>query len=196
VDDKDLTGVEIIVPGEREISGLVTLEGSGGIPGFLMTLTSPSASTSLVVKPEPNGSFRVKVPTDERRVRLTGIPIGYGVKSIMFGDKDLLRDPLNATEASELHVLMTVDPNVHTGSVKGRVIILPNDRPRRAPFPFPTCVKLASHLTPSAGRATRSNGFRISRFPKIFYPTCSTCDCRGAGRFEGGGCPGAFAILL
>src|SRR5262249_1351357 len=122
VTDKDIDNVEVLVPGEREILGIITVEGRSAIPGFQLELNAAAGGMLVRVQPERNGTFRVKLPTDERRVRINGLPIGYVVKVMTYGAADLLTQPLNLTEALELHIALSVDPDVKPGSVKGRVI--------------------------------------------------------------------------
>jgi hypothetical protein len=127
VEDKDVEGVEIAVPGEREVPGTVTIEGSGVLPGFQLALAATSGSMSVLVKPESNGTFRIKLPTDERRVRVMGLPIGYFVKAINYGSSDLTTQPLKAAESSEMRIILATDPEARQGSVQGRVTGLASD---------------------------------------------------------------------
>ncbi len=123
VADKDIAGVQIIVPTEKEVRIAASVEDGGDVPGFVMTLAGSGSTVNVIGKPGRDGSFRAKVPTDERRVRISGFPLGYVVKSASFGAADLLKQPLKtgADDSSELRVAFGIDPNFPFGSVRGRV---------------------------------------------------------------------------
>jgi len=126
--DKDVEGVEIIVPAEREITGSVVVDGNAAIPGFMLSLLGSSSSVTTVVKPDANGTFTIKLPMDERRVRLSGLPMGYELKSLTYGATDLLKQPLKIQDTAQLRVTVSTDPRLPSGSLRGRVIGLDPDR--------------------------------------------------------------------
>jgi hypothetical protein len=130
VADKDVNGVEIVIPLEKEIRIVSTIEDGGAIPGFVMSFAGSQSSVTVIVKPERDGAFRAKLPADERRVRISGFPLGYVVKAATHGLTDLLKEPLKigADDSSELKVTFAVDPGLPFGSLKGRVIGLDPQR--------------------------------------------------------------------
>jgi len=81
---------------------------------------------NVLVKPE-RGAFQAKLPMDERRVSVSGLPIGYVVKSVRYGATDVLRQPLKITkdDVQELQLTLDVDPGLPSRSVRGRVSGLP-----------------------------------------------------------------------
>jgi hypothetical protein len=140
VADKDVEGLEIVVPREREITVRTSIEGGGPIPSFMLMLT-PTKTTevggrnmlgspvSYLIKPEFDGSAKTKLPEDERRMQLSGLPLGYTVKSLKYGSTDLRTSPLKlaGSESSILEVSLAIDPNVPFGNVQGRVTGIPPD---------------------------------------------------------------------
>jgi len=128
--DKNVSGVEIVIPQEKEIRIVSTIEDGGAIPGFVMNFAGSQSNVTVIVKPERDGASRAKLPADERRVRITGFPLGYVVKSATYGLTDLLKEPLKigADDSSELKVTFALDPGLPFGSLKGRVIGLDPQR--------------------------------------------------------------------
>src|SRR5206468_4369005 len=110
VADKDVSGVQIVVPPEKEIRIVTSVDGDGAVPGFVMTFAGTGSTVSVVVKPERDGSFRTKVPADERSVTINGFPLGYVVKSVTFASNDVLKRPLKiGDDPSDLRVAFGMD---------------------------------------------------------------------------------------
>jgi len=123
VADKDVEGVEIVVPIEKEVRIVPSAEEGAPIPGFMMTFAGAGSSVSVVVKPERAGVFKATLPADERRVRIDGFPIGYIVKAVTYGATNLLSSPMKLTDddSLEIKVQFALDPAVPSGSVRGHV---------------------------------------------------------------------------
>jgi hypothetical protein len=122
VTDKDFAGVQINVPLEKEVRILTDMEGGGSAPGFMMSFIGTGTTVNVLVKPE-RGAFLAKLPMDERRVSVSGLPIGYVVKSVRYGATDVLRQPLKITkdDVQELQLTLDSDPALPSKSVRGRV---------------------------------------------------------------------------
>jgi hypothetical protein len=130
---KDVSGVEIVVPRRREITGSAIVEGNNPVPGFGLTLAGAHSSMDLVIRPDADGTFKVSVPDDSRTVRISGLPFGYKVQSLTYGSTDLMEpirpvtgptsNTLKIAElpAAELKVTFAVDANIPWGSLRGRV---------------------------------------------------------------------------
>ena len=108
--DKDIEGVEVVVPAEREVNGRVDTEGNIAIPDFILTLSAGSSIVTSIVKPDAGGTFKIKLPTDERRLTIGGLPLGYEAKSVTYGSFDLVKQPLKIHEVSELRIKLAADP--------------------------------------------------------------------------------------
>jgi hypothetical protein len=118
VADKDVTDVQIHVPAERDMIIRVSMDDNSSPPGFGLSM-----GIMVVVRPEPDGTFKVKLPEDERNVTITGLPLGYSVKSITYGSSNLLKQPLKigGSTNSEIQIRLGVDPDFPFGSLRGRV---------------------------------------------------------------------------
>jgi hypothetical protein len=127
--DKDIDSVQIAVPREREVTIRAAVDGIAPVPTFMLNLdaATPGAPAALnsefstLIKPEPDGSFKARLPEDDRRVRVSGFPLGYTVRSLMYGSIDLLKTPVKLTvDSSVINVVFAVDPNVPFGNLQGR----------------------------------------------------------------------------
>jgi hypothetical protein len=129
VADKDVTGIQINVPLEKDVRILSDMEGGGTVPGFMMSFVGTGTSVNVLVKPD-RGAFQAKLPMDERQVKVSGLPIGYVVKSVRYGSTDVLRQPLKITkdDVQELQVTLDADPAVPARSVRGAVKGLPSNQ--------------------------------------------------------------------
>jgi hypothetical protein len=140
VANKDVANVEIVVPREREISGRAVVEGSGPLPNFALSLSGSSSIVTVLVKPDPSGEFRIKLPEDERDVTIASLPLGYQLKSLSYGTTDLRAcvrgtpprcsyPPLKigGGSAAELLIKFTNDPAIPFGKISGRLTGLSPD---------------------------------------------------------------------
>ena len=129
VGSTDVTGVEIVVPRQKQISGRITLEGRGPMPqfGIQMTVGSSNSSSSfsiyMAINPQPDGTFRLTVPEGERRAATPGnLPAGYALKSISYGSTDLMASPMkvSVSDTAELHITIST-PDLPPVKVSGKV---------------------------------------------------------------------------
>jgi hypothetical protein len=109
IPSKDVADLEIVLPAMREISGRVTVEGGASRLLYLsfLALTPGMSAVSINAVADTDGRFKVSMPEGERRVSLN--VAGYEVKSLTFGEIDLLKDPMKvaATNTEELKVTLT-----------------------------------------------------------------------------------------
>ena len=123
VPDKDVTGIEIVVPGEKEVRIVASTDDNEPLPVFALTLAGSGSTVTVLAKPERDGSFRAKLPTDERKVTIGSFPLGYVVKSATYKAVDVLKQPLKISndDADDLQVRFASDPSLPLGSLKGRI---------------------------------------------------------------------------
>jgi TonB family protein len=124
---KDLSGIEIIIPALKELTGRIVVEGPSQMaPRLTFNLSEPSGrasplgNLSSVGIPQPDGTFKVMLPEAEHRVSLNAA--GYSVRSLTYGSTNLLRDPLkiSGTDSQELQVtLVPLPPGSSPGVVGG-----------------------------------------------------------------------------
>jgi hypothetical protein len=108
----------------KSVSGKITMDGGGTPLRFTLPLQSPGrAAGSVVINPQPDGTFRVTLPIG---MSIVGAPSGnFAVKSFTYGGTDLLNSPLvvAATDNAELLITLRAPTPV---SVSGRVVGLPS----------------------------------------------------------------------
>ena len=123
VADKDVTGIEIVVPGEKEVRIVASTDDNEPLPVFALTLAGSGSTVTVLAKPERDGSFRAKLPTDERKLTIGSFPLGYVVKSATYKAVDVLKQPLKISrdDADDLQVRFASDPSLPLGSLKGRI---------------------------------------------------------------------------
>jgi hypothetical protein len=123
VADKDVTGVEIQVPAQKEVRVVTSMEDNAPAPVFVMTFAGSGSTVTVVGKPGRDGSFRTNLPTDERRIKISGFPLAYKVKSVTYKDADLLKEPLKISkdDVDDLQVNFESDSSLPFGSVSGHI---------------------------------------------------------------------------
>jgi hypothetical protein len=123
VADKDVTGVEIVVPAQKEIRVVASMEDNTPAPVFVMALATSGSTVSVVGKPGRDGSFNAKFPMDERQVKITGFPLGYTLKSATYRGSDILKQPLKISRdnTDDLQVAFGPDPSLPFGSLTGQI---------------------------------------------------------------------------
>jgi hypothetical protein len=179
---KDVNGVEIVVPAEREITVRASVEGGGPVPGFLLRLsTTPckpncASEMSVVVKPERDGTFKAKLPEDERKVDVyrDDLPFGYTVKSVTYGAIDLMKGDflkIAGSDTRDLEVKLAIDPDIPSGSVRGRVTGLDPDS-RRVQLVLTGVAFVSSFEEP----VNADGSFTFSKLPQGTYALTLTGD--------------------
>jgi hypothetical protein len=123
VADKDVSGIEILVPAQKEVRIVASMEDNAPAPVFVMTLAGSGSTVTVVGKPARDGSFRTNLPMDERRIKVSGFPLGYKVKSVAYKDVDLLKQPLKISkdDVDDLQVNFESDSSLPFGSLTGHI---------------------------------------------------------------------------
>jgi TonB family protein len=123
VTNKDLSGIEIAIPAMKEITGRVTVDGLGQItPRLTFAVADPSGAVPVVAVGQPDGTFRVTLPEGDRRITLN-VP-GYSVKTLSYGNIDVLREPMlriSGTDSAQMQLVLVPSATV-TGGVSGGVL--------------------------------------------------------------------------
>jgi hypothetical protein len=108
----------------KSVSGRITMDGGGTPTRFTLPLQNPGRPTaSVVINPQPDGTFRVTLPIG---TSIVGTPLGgFTLKSFTYGGADLLSSPLvvAATDNAELLITLRAPTPV---SVSGRITGLPS----------------------------------------------------------------------
>lgn len=180
VKTEDVKDVEIVVPPQREITIRGSVEGDAPVPAFTLRLEAPKCDDCgqmrILIKPEPDGTFKVKLPEDERKVSVTendGLPFGYSVQSLTYGDADLKKTNLRirGSAAREIVIKFEINPSVPTGSLRGRVTGLsPESRNVQLSLTGVAFLSSFEELVNADG------SFRFSKLPQGTYMAALTVD--------------------
>jgi hypothetical protein len=108
VGNLDLNGIEIPIPNLVVVRGHVTLDGDGPMPSVSLQLADSSGTNSYTVTPQRDGSFTLNLQEGEFSVSIAprGLPPGYVISTMKYGDVDLLKEPLKtaATNSADLNI--------------------------------------------------------------------------------------------
>jgi hypothetical protein len=108
----------------KEITGRVTVEPGVQFPSSFALPLTPAVPTPLSIRPQIDGTFRVRLSPGEYRVGAPlRLPPGYSIHSMVYGGVDLLRDPLKigSNDSTELLIALTLTGQSPAVSVSGRV---------------------------------------------------------------------------
>jgi hypothetical protein len=91
VGDKDVTDLVVAYPQDILVSGHVILEGTqAAIPAILVEGNGKPATS----QPRATGTFILSLGNGENSITVRNIPEAYRLKSITYGEVDLLKEPL------------------------------------------------------------------------------------------------------
>jgi hypothetical protein len=117
---QDITAFEFIAPSQKEVVGHVTTEGGAQrYVSFNLVLRGSAGSAAVYVSAGPDGNFKIALPEGESQVSVSGLPAG-AVKSITYGDADLLKGPLHVSRTDSAELRVTVAAGT-TGGVLGGI---------------------------------------------------------------------------
>jgi hypothetical protein len=118
---QDITAFEFTAPFQKEVVGHVKTEGGDQrFISFDLVLRGSAGSVAVNVSARPDGNFKIALPEGESQVSVSGLPTG-AVKSLTYGDADLLKGPLRVSRTDTAELQVTVAAGT-TGRVLGGVL--------------------------------------------------------------------------
>jgi hypothetical protein len=129
IGDSDVEGVVIEAPRLKKVHGRMTVEGRGPAPRFTLSLKSEAQSGApkyghFEINPGRDGTFNVVLPEGSWEVAEQSLRVGYILQSLMYGEHDLMRGPLNLAmddPAAELRISVKA-PEDSGVTIAGRVV--------------------------------------------------------------------------
>jgi hypothetical protein len=124
--------VEFRIPDAVPIRGRVTVDGN--MPRPCPRLAVDGNPRTFTVQCQPDGTFTGSLPAGDYRLQAWGFPMGYyWIKSLTFGDIDLLQQNMRLPAGSSSEIVMALGtiPSLPTGSVRGRIVPVPTSRESR-----------------------------------------------------------------
>jgi hypothetical protein len=95
ITDKNIDGIQLVVPVTQRISGRVVNENrTAAVVSFALTLTNASGTFLNYVTPDAEGKFVVVVPEGDYKIAIENLPVGVGLQSVRRGSVDLTKDAL------------------------------------------------------------------------------------------------------
>jgi hypothetical protein len=102
-------------PPFRDLLGLINDPAPGSIiPRFILSMSQTGRRFSIALEPRPDGFFRASLPSPTGELQVsapTSLPAGYVFKSITWGSKNLMSEPLTLADldnaASELVITLS-----------------------------------------------------------------------------------------
>jgi len=163
VANTDVRNLEMVVSRAKQVSGLVTLDGSGPLPLVRLQLKpvkDPTANPAvralspfgfvtndafaglvpiapmLDLNPRPDGTFVVRVPDGDWNVTLnSGLPTGYAIQALAYGTVDILRSPLKVRLSEDATIrLVLANSTTRLSNVYGRITGLTPQMIARGPM--------------------------------------------------------------
>jgi hypothetical protein len=165
---KDLTGVEIPFPTLHGTDGKVVLDPDNGttpfVPRFWLKLTGSQTITAYP-KEQPDGSFTIALPLGEWTVSVPNLSSDVTLKSLNYGDRNLLTEKIIVVANETKQLRMSVAPNQLMVKVGGRIILDSKLRP----------VDRQMRLNGGINLETTVNADGTFLFPKVFPATYNWC---------------------
>jgi hypothetical protein len=124
VRDVDITGLQIVPPPTRTVTGRIVVQNGPipeGILGFYTTQTYVGAAIN------PDGTFSVKLHAARHRADVAGMPVGYSLNSVRLGNEDVTQG-FTVANADVSGITINVTAPRRLPRVRGRVVGLPPAR--------------------------------------------------------------------
>ena len=117
VGDRDVHGLEVVIPLSTEVAGKVSVVDSRG----QLLQVHPNVSVHFRVSSDEfswtfvreDGTFTIPLDENQYTTTVTGLPAGYSIKSISAGRLNLLRNPLvidGRQAPGEIHIVLEYRP--------------------------------------------------------------------------------------
>jgi hypothetical protein len=125
VSDRDVEGVNFVLPWTVDVSGTVVIESGGLQPNVTVSFVGSDRENSVVGRQ----SFRTTLAEGPYGVVVNNIPGGYFVKSITAGSTDLTKEPLRLSHVKQspaINIVLGVSNPAPWVKVSGRVQGVPS----------------------------------------------------------------------
>jgi hypothetical protein len=109
---KNIREIEVVVPFQVEISGRVL--NLGRIFGTHPVVQADQGSFTMATTVLDDGTFKLKLTEGENRISISRLPPSFLVKSITFGEEDVMQSSLNVDFNTPNHTLTVTLDNVES----------------------------------------------------------------------------------
>jgi hypothetical protein len=145
VGNSDLKDVDLSMRLPRLVQGRISVD--GGVAAPWLTIDAKNRGGQIVSSTISNGRFLLMLEDGQHRIAIRDLPSNYSLRSILYGSTDLLTQPMNVAEGSEIAVTLSGSPvnSLPTfrmrGRIKGSLLRLPEPRKLIASGPSATDVR-------------------------------------------------------
>jgi hypothetical protein len=121
--DRDITGLDLRLPGIVEVRGRIILEPGMPAPrSYLEILKGGSRIAAGPISSDSAGSFTINLPEGDFRLGVTGLSPGFQVKAFTYGSMDLLSEPVQIQASAPQALTLTFGYAGTWHRVSGRVV--------------------------------------------------------------------------
>lgn len=119
VEDRDVTALTLVRPAVRTVSGRIVVD-KGPLPDGLLGFSTPQGYVPATI--EDDLTFTVGLHPAEHRAELAGLPVGYEVRAVRVGAKDVTRTGIPVGGQNVDDVVIEVAVRRELPAVRGRLI--------------------------------------------------------------------------
>lgn len=160
VEQRDMTTLEFVRPPVRKVSGRIVVE-KGPLPVVFLAFSTPQGHVSAPINPD--GTFSVALHAATHRVELGGLPVGYAVRSVRMGAKDVTATGIPLAGADVENVTIDVAVRRQLAALRGRFTgSVPGAEPLRVEVTGPIVGRLEAPVRPDGS-------FEIPALPPGLY---------------------------
>lgn len=118
VEDRDVTSLTLVRPPVRTVSGRVVVD-KGPLPAALLGFSTPQGHVSAAINDDL--TFTVGLHAAEHRPELAGLPVGYEVRAVRVGARDVTRTGIPVGGQDVRDVVIEIAVRRELPVVRGRL---------------------------------------------------------------------------
>jgi len=122
VADQDISSLQMTRPLVRRVTGRIVVD-AGPLPAALLAFHTPQSHVSGSIRAD--GTFEVELHAGRHFVDLSGMPIGYVVRSVRVGSVDVTTTGIEVNTAEVPDVTVTVVAPRVLPTLRGRIAVAP-----------------------------------------------------------------------
>lgn len=115
---QDVSGIEVVRPPVRTVSGRITVE-RGPLPRSFLAFYNTQGMISGVIRPD--GTFTTRLHAAQHTADLGGLPVGYAVSSVQQGSQDVTAKGFTVAGADITDLVINVRAPRQLPFLKGRI---------------------------------------------------------------------------
>lgn len=118
IEDRDVTTLEVVRSPTRQVSGRIVVD-KGPLPVSLLSFSTLHGHAAATINPDL--TFSVALHADQHRAALDGLPVGYDVRSVRVGSRDVTATGITVADRDVADVTIEVTVRRDLPTLRGRV---------------------------------------------------------------------------